>query len=82
MTDNNNRLLFLYEKSIKKEYGLIKFQSRMRTANFPEHLSGFQDEIINHLEIIKFTEQSKNIIGNRGIKKTTTKMDGLTHLYL
>ena len=57
MTDNNNRLLLLCEKFIKKEYGLIEFQSRMGTANFPEHLSDFQDEIINQLEIIRFTEK-------------------------
>ncbi|WP_342578010.1 hypothetical protein [Psychrobacillus sp. FSL K6-2843] len=57
MTDNNNRLLLLCEKFIKKEYGLIEFQSRMGTANFPDHLSNFQDEIINRLEIIKFTEK-------------------------
>ncbi|MCK1999641.1 hypothetical protein MPH47_20855 [Psychrobacillus psychrodurans] len=56
MTDNN-KLLFLCEKFIKKEYGLIEFQSRMGTANFPEHLSDFQDEIINQLEIIQFTEK-------------------------
>ncbi|ALC85552.1 hypothetical protein AM499_06755 [Bacillus sp. FJAT-22090] len=56
MTDNN-RLLLLCEKFIKKEYGLIEFQSRMGTANFPEHLSDFQDEIINELEIIRFTEK-------------------------
>ncbi|WP_342578012.1 hypothetical protein [Psychrobacillus sp. FSL K6-2843] len=57
MTDNNNRLLLLCKKFIKKEYGLIEFQSRMGTANFPEHLNDFQDEIINQLEIIKFTEK-------------------------
>ena len=56
MTDNN-RLLLLCEKFIKKEYGLIEFQSRMGTANFPEHLSDFQDEIINELEVIRFTEK-------------------------
>lgn len=56
MTENS-RLLLLCEKFIKKEYGLIQFQSRMGTANFPEHLSDFQDEIINELEVIRFTEK-------------------------
>lgn len=54
---NNSRILLLCEKFIKKEYDLIEFQSRMGTANFPEHLSDFQDEIINQLEIIQFTEK-------------------------
>ncbi|MFJ7973792.1 hypothetical protein [Psychrobacillus sp. NPDC096389] len=29
----------------------------MDTANFPEHLSDFQDEIIKELEVIRFTEK-------------------------
>ncbi|MFJ5770142.1 hypothetical protein [Psychrobacillus sp. NPDC093180] len=57
MNDNNNRLLVLCESFIKKEYGLVEFQSRMETAYFPEHLSDFQDEIINQLELIRFTEK-------------------------
>lgn len=57
---NNSRILLLCEKFIKKEYGLIEFQSRMGTANFPEHLSDFQDEIINQLECIQFTEEEKD----------------------
>lgn len=31
------------------------FESRIGTANLPEHLSGFQYKFINQLEIIYFT---------------------------
>lgn len=61
--NDNNRLLLLCEKFIKKEYGLIEFQSRMGTANFPDQLSDFQDEMINQLEIIRFTEEEKDYYG-------------------
>jgi len=32
----------------------------MKTAIFPDHLSDFQDEIINQLEYIQFTEEEKD----------------------
>ncbi|WP_047154914.1 hypothetical protein [Aneurinibacillus tyrosinisolvens] len=59
MIEKNN-ILLICQKFKEKECGLVEFQKRIETSNFPEELVEFKQWILNELEEIRFTKLETN----------------------
>ncbi len=55
-----NYIIQLCQKFKDREYGLVDFQKRIETANFPEELVEFKQWILNELEEIRYTKLETN----------------------
>ncbi|QKS71221.1 hypothetical protein FLK61_31410 [Paenalkalicoccus suaedae] len=57
---HHDRIKTVCNRFIDGEFDLVELQSRLETAIFPEELKDNELEILNDLEIIRFTQSEEN----------------------